>query len=318
MAKVYSLKSTSSFENNTNYLPESIRGLLIGNSNCGKTNILFKLLLEDWVDYDHLYIFSKSLYQPAYQLLIYGLKQKLQPYVIELLFLSNNECPEDLQCNPKKMVDKLVKEMESAHPDGSWKCGIQVYAYSDPNLIPEPEHINPKHKNLFIFDDCYLEDRKCQTRIQNFYSRGRHSNLQCFYISQDYHHLDRQTIRVNSNFLILFKLPKKDLSHIYDDIVSFDEDCLKPNCDYPAFLEFSKRVWDTKYEFMIIDKFNESYDRRYRKGFDINYSVVMENYIPIKKWKQKKNKNNINEQAENSTDRDKPSFQGTIENTLVG
>ena len=297
MAKVYSLKSMNPFDNNTEYLPESIRGLLIGNSNCGKTNLLFKLLLEDWIDYDHLYIFSKSLYQKSYELLIYGMKQKLHPYQIELLFNESKNCPQEIQNNPKKLVDNFVKEMEATYPDGSWKSGIEVYALSDPNLIPNPEHINPKHKNLFIFDDCYLEDRKCQTRIQNFYSRGRHSNLQCFYISQDYHHLDRQTIRVNANFLILFKLPKKDLTHIYDDIVSFDEDSLKPNCDYQTFLEFAKRVWDKKYEFMVIDKLNENYDQRYRKGFSTLYSQVMENYISPKGKNKMINKQDLNDQA---------------------
>lgn len=304
MAAIYALKTKNEFDNNSDYLPESIRGLIVGNSNCGKTNLLFKLLLEDWIDYDHLYIFSKSLYQKSYQLLIYGLKQKLHPIDIEILFKHNENCPEEIKNDPKKMVDGYVKELESAYPDGSWKSGIEVYALSDPALIPEPEHVNPRHKNLFIFDDCYLENRTCQTRIQNFYSRGRHSNLQCFYISQDYHHLDRQTIRVNSNFLILFKLPKKDLTHIYQDIVSFDEDSLKPNCDFKAFYEFAKRVWDKKYEFMVIDKFNEDYDRRYRKGFDKNYSEVMSGYIQSSTRKSKNRK---------SEDINDPSFQGTNE-----
>ena len=280
MVEVYSLDERKVFENNTEYLPESIRGLIIGNSNCGKTNLLFKLLLQNWIDYNRLYIFSKSLYQKNYQLLIYGLKQKLHPIHIEMLFSENKNCPDNIKYDPKKLVDVLVKELEQQHPDGSWKCGIEIFAYSDPTCIPYPENIDASYKNLFIFDDCYLEDRKCQNRIQNFYSRGRHSNLQCFYISQDYHHLDRQTIRVNANLLILFKLPRKDFTHIYDDIVAFDEDDLAPTCDFKTFHEFTKRVWNEPYEFMLIDKFNRNIDFRYRKGFDMPYSEVMEKYTP--------------------------------------
>jgi hypothetical protein len=266
----YTLKIGSSFENNE-LLPSSIRGLIIGNSDCGKTHLLFKLLLQDWLDYNRLFIFSKSLYQPSYQLLIEGMKAKLNPCDISLLFQNSSQCP---VTKPKEMVERLVEEYNLACPDGSWKSPIEVYAFSDPNAIPRPENINGDYKNLFIFDDCYLEDKNCQQRIKNFYSRGRHSNMQCFYISQDYHHLDRQTIRVNSNLLILFKLPKKDLSHIYDDIVSFNEDDLEPKCDYKTFEKFCKKVWDKKYEFMLIDKHNDDYNMRLRKGFNIGYSEV--------------------------------------------
>ena len=122
--------------------------------------------------------------------------------------------------------------------------------------------------------------------------------------------MDRQTIRVNANFLILFKLPKKDLTHIYNDIVSFDEDTLKPNCDFPAFLELAKRVWDKKYEFMVIDKFNETYDQRYRKGFSTYYSQVMENYIPIRKSNKPLKMKCLNL---NTSDLNETSFQGTDE-----
>ena len=45
--------------NNANFLPNSIRGLLTGSSNCGKTTLLFKLLLgTNILDYNNLFIFS--------------------------------------------------------------------------------------------------------------------------------------------------------------------------------------------------------------------------------------------------------------------
>ena len=61
---------------------------------------------------------------------------------------------------------------------------------------------------------------KNQDPASNFYTRGRHNNCSCIYISQNYHKLPRQTIRTNSNLLILFSIPKKDLRHIYEDIIS--------------------------------------------------------------------------------------------------
>ena len=64
-----------SWKNNTKrqnclLLPRNIRGLIIGKSNYGKTTLLFNLLLQPgWLDYNHLYVFGKSLHQPEYKIL---------------------------------------------------------------------------------------------------------------------------------------------------------------------------------------------------------------------------------------------------------
>lgn len=68
--------------NNSKILPQSIRACIIGKSGCGKTNLLLNLLLnkfsnDDYLDYDNLFIFSKSLHQPLYQILISGLENGL-------------------------------------------------------------------------------------------------------------------------------------------------------------------------------------------------------------------------------------------------
>ena len=53
------------------FLPQrSIRGLIIGKSDCGKTTLLNNLLRSGWLDYDRLYVFGKLLHQPIYQLLL--------------------------------------------------------------------------------------------------------------------------------------------------------------------------------------------------------------------------------------------------------
>ena len=50
---------------NNPLLPRSIRGLIVGKSGCGKTTLLLNLLLNPgWLDYDNLFIFGKSLFQP--------------------------------------------------------------------------------------------------------------------------------------------------------------------------------------------------------------------------------------------------------------
>lgn len=51
-------------------LPSSIRCIIAGPSNTGKTNCLFNLLFDpNGLVFENIYVFSKSLYQPKYQFL---------------------------------------------------------------------------------------------------------------------------------------------------------------------------------------------------------------------------------------------------------
>lgn len=51
-------------------LPSSIRGIIIGPSNCGKTNVMISLLTHPLgLRFENVYIYSKSLYQPKYEYL---------------------------------------------------------------------------------------------------------------------------------------------------------------------------------------------------------------------------------------------------------
>ena len=56
-------------------------------------------------------------------------------------------------------------------------------------------------KNLMVFDDLLLER---QNKCEAYYTRGRHSNVDCFYLAQNYFKLPRQTIRENANFICFF------------------------------------------------------------------------------------------------------------------
>ena len=54
---------------NNKLLLRSIRGLIVGKSNCGKTTVLLNFLLKPyWLDYDHLYVFGKALHQTEYKI----------------------------------------------------------------------------------------------------------------------------------------------------------------------------------------------------------------------------------------------------------
>ena len=69
-----------------------IRGLIIGKSGCGKRNLLLNFLLRDgWLDYDNLYIFGKSLFQPEYVILKKAYEEQLPKDLLLRLFDNQNK-----------------------------------------------------------------------------------------------------------------------------------------------------------------------------------------------------------------------------------
>ena len=79
-------KNKNIFNNNEN-IPSSFRMLIIGQSNCGKTNLLFRLLLTpDFLDYNNLIIFSTTIHQDEYQLIYHAFNNNLSKETIIEIF----------------------------------------------------------------------------------------------------------------------------------------------------------------------------------------------------------------------------------------
>ena len=236
---------------NITYFPDSIRALLIGSSNSGKSTPLFKLLLvNDMLDYNNLIILSTSLNQKEYQLIIHGFKNKLTKSDI-LAFIQNEDKfkTDDGELLP---INELCETFASAtKPKGK----ITIIAVNKPEFIPHPDQLNSKKKNLCIFDDV-LEQRQ---NIISYFTKGRHNSCQSIYISQSYMHVPKGTIRNNCNFLILFKLDPTDVNNIHEQIVKGDMTLLE-------FRQLCNLVWNEKYKYLVIDKYNEDLNWKYKDG----------------------------------------------------
>ena len=237
---------------NSSLLPESIRGLIIGKSNCGKTTVLLNLLLQpQWLDYDHLFVFGRSLHQKEYKILEKGFAANLSKEQISNIFMNQHLLKQD----PESLIQSFINE------NGTARGGIKANFYSDCSSIPDPAELNHNDKNLLILDDCLLEK---QTKAESFYTRGRQNNCDTFYISQNYFRLPRHTKRENSNFIILFPQDAKNLTHIYadhcDDDMSIDE-----------FKTFCRKTWSIQHNFVTIDLTSTSMNGKYRQNFDCFY-----------------------------------------------
>ena len=112
-----------------------------------------------------------------------------------------------------------------------------------------------------VFDDLLLEK---QNTCEKYYARGRHSNVDCFYLSQNYFKLPRQTIRENGNLICLFRQDLKNMTHIYGDHASSD---MKPG----EFREMCRKIWEQPRGFAVIDLTQDKDMGKYRRCLDELY-----------------------------------------------
>lgn len=97
----------------SNILPDSIRAVFCGPSNCGKTNALLTLLIHpNGLKFENIYLYSKSLMQPKYRLL----EKLLQPVKgVEFYPFNAHEqvvAPSDAQPNSIFIFDDIACEKQ--------------------------------------------------------------------------------------------------------------------------------------------------------------------------------------------------------------
>ena len=236
-------------------LPRSIRGLIVDESNFEKTTLLLNLLLQpNWLDYNHLYVFGRSLHQMEYKILRKGFERHLSKEQIGNIFKRKRELKQF--GDPLELIDTYVRT------GGVTKGNIKASFFEDNKQIPDPSELNVSEKNLLILDDCLLEK---QNKAEAYYTRGRHNNCDTFYIAQNYFRLPRQTIRENSNLILLFPQDQKNIGHIYADHCSSD-------MDVDEFKSLCHRVWEKDgYNFVTIDLSSTKSTGKYRQNLDTFY-----------------------------------------------
>jgi hypothetical protein len=183
-------------------------------------------------------IFTKSHTQNEYQMLLHGFNNNLSKESILILFNRQDEFKE-------VPIPTLCDYYAKKHPENKT---VDIILTDDTNKIPKPQDLDKNKKNLIIFDDCVNE--KNQDIMKMYYTRGRHSNCNSIYLSQSYFHLDRQSIRNNTNFFIFFKLPTRDRGLFYTDIISTE-------MDLENFKNLTDKIWKKPHSYVAINTNND-------------------------------------------------------------
>ena len=115
--------------------------------------------------------------------------------------------------------------------------------------------INKYKGSIVIFDD--MLGAKNSSQIDEFFTRGRHEDIDVYYISQSYFGLPRRSIRNNSDRLILFKQTLRDVQSMYYDIRAYD-------MNYDEFKQMCHKAWNEEYNYLCIDMTKNKTDGKYR------------------------------------------------------
>ena len=160
----------------------------------------------------------------------------------------------DFGITPISIVEEMAKEIRD-------KSDVECNVYQSANDVSDPRERSSEKKNLMVFDDLLLEK---QITCESYYVRGKHSNVDCFYLAQNYFKLPRQTIRENTNFVCLLPQDLKNLNHIFDDHVGSD-------MTKEEFRQLCKTAWEKQHGFVVIDLSSKKHDGNYGSGLDEFY-----------------------------------------------
>ena len=110
-----------------------------------------------------------------------------------------------------RISDRDIYIITKTPPEKYTNSKIKIKEITD-----EIKPLNEYENGVVVFDDILGSSNIIF--IDQFFIRGRHNNLDIYYLSQSYFDLPKRTIRINSNKIILFNQTLKDIEHIYRDL----------------------------------------------------------------------------------------------------
>ena len=236
------------------YPNHTVRCIITGPSNVGKTYFLTNRILNNINEYEKIYIYSPSIHQDLYQRLI-----KCFSNYISIKTIPNILNEEDLDVVIEEVINN--KDFE--------KSNTEIGTYDNIEDLKYPQEY--EYNSIIILDDLNQKEMD-DPRVQAMFKRSRHNNLSIFIISQDYYELSKKTIRCNGNIYHIFKPNNfRDVINLYQDKASMD-------MNLNEFKYLCSTCWYERYQPLTIDMTKDRYQGRYRLGLN---SIFVPDTIPF-------------------------------------
>ena len=207
------------------------RVLVIGGSNCGKTNAILNVLTQ-YAKYDKLHVYTASDKQDKYRFLEDFFKD------VKVNMALNED---DIEDNEKE-----AEEIMDIHD------GLEN--------LPNVKELDPAKKHIVLFDDLNFAKAPDQQKMLEYFSKGRHNNVTPIYIAQSYFNIPK-AIRLNASHIMLYDV---------DDVAEMREIAKKyaRGIDFKQFKKLYEVATKEPYCFLFIDKTKREPIERFRQNFD--------------------------------------------------
>ena len=139
-----------------------------------------------------------------------------------------------------RISDRDIFIITKSPPEQYTNSKIKIKEIGD-----EIRPLNQYENGIIVFDDILGSSNS--RFIDQFFIRGRHNNLDIYYLSQSYFDLPKRTIRNNSNKIILFNQTLKYIELIYRDVAGYD-------MNYDEFKDLCRKSWEDDYNYLSIDR----------------------------------------------------------------
>ena len=131
---------------------------------------------------------------------------------------------------------------------------IKHYPNIEAQTTDGMQSLNEYENSTVVFDDMLLSKQESDNDL--FFNRGRHSNIDIYYISQSYFLLARNTIRNNYNINILVKQTLRDIILIFHDKAGLD-------MNLEEWKQLCRKAWENDYDYLQTNRFPKIRDGSY-------------------------------------------------------
>ena len=133
------------------------------------------------------------------------------------------------------------------------------------NQSTEIEILNFYENSSVVFDD--MLGTKQARDIDQFFCRGRHNNINIYYLSQSWYSLPKNTIRNNSSVLCIVSQTKADMQSLHRDVAGLD-------MSYQDWLELCREAWSKPHNYIQINRCEPIQNRYSIRNVNTNKIII--------------------------------------------